>query len=266
MKIQPIARAFTLIELLVVIAIIGILLAILLPALEHVRHQSYITKCASNLRQIGQALTLYANENHGSRPRTLYSPGQPVTMGTGTTAADPFAAGGVAENDLTAPIYLLMVSQKLPAELFTCLYNDETNYEPDALAGPGRSNFSDYKKNLAYSFANPYPSQAAIDAGYPLKQPAQADIALASDLNPGVHPPVSDVLSVQPRMASSAMKKGLSLNHERDGMNVLFGDGHVAWETDPFCSQDEDNIFSTASGKVGDSPNKETDIVLLPAR
>src|SRR5438067_2425239 len=92
---------FTLMELLVSIGIIGLLMAILLPAIEHVRHQAYIDKCASNLRQIGQALAIYANENRGAWPQTTYVPGAPVSEGTNPAAANPFGPGGPQPNDVT---------------------------------------------------------------------------------------------------------------------------------------------------------------------
>jgi prepilin-type N-terminal cleavage/methylation domain-containing protein len=60
--------AFTLVELLVVIGIIAVLVAILLPALNRAREQANLIDCQSRLRQMGQALGIYATEHNGFLP------------------------------------------------------------------------------------------------------------------------------------------------------------------------------------------------------
>jgi prepilin-type N-terminal cleavage/methylation domain-containing protein/prepilin-type processing-associated H-X9-DG protein len=257
--------AFTLIELLVAIGIIGLLLGILLPAMEHVRHQGYIDKCASNLRQIGLAISMYSNENQGNFPRTLYIAGAPLTEGTGINATDPFQAGGPSANDLTAAPYLLLRTEHLPPEIFICPYNDATTYAVDSANPQKQCNFTDWKKNLAYSFADPYPDAAAVNVGYRLTNHSRSDFPIAADLNPGVKKPFADVTVGIIGASARVLEQANSLNHEQDGQNVLYADGHVTFQPTCLCGMSQDNIYTNQANLVPESPLNSTDAILLPA-
>jgi len=254
------SQGFTLVELLVVIGIIALLISILLPALNAAKERANRVKCASNLRQIGQGLLLYANDNKGAYPRTRYKVGQTLTFWSNPGYTDPFSvSGGPQENDVTAAIFLLVRNADLNPEVFIC---PSSNQEKDTLNGQpatSRSNFTS-SNNLSYSIANPYPNQNAVSLGYKLNSSVVADFTLFADRNDSDLTTVGNVAETSP---ASDQKKVNSRNHEGEGQNCLFNDGHCEWFTTTWCGANKDCIFAqaqTQAGTGGGAPTQQSPV------
>jgi prepilin-type processing-associated H-X9-DG protein len=269
---MPSRNGFTRTEAIVVGVVIVLVIAFLVILRLRQDTVSKRVDCFNNLRQIGQGLLLYANENRGQYPRVRKSmlgdggqePDPKPVYGTGAAATQPFADDGPAPNDVTAALFLLARTQGIIPERFVCpsSSNKPDDYTPQNVAQ--RSNFTDYRKNLSYSYANPYPSIAAIGSGYKLNFTISAEFAVAADKNPG-SADGSDVLSPKKDSPVAEIRKANSKIHRGDGQNVLFGDGHVEFASTSFCGVNRDNIYATGDGKINASPADANDSILLPA-
>jgi prepilin-type N-terminal cleavage/methylation domain-containing protein/prepilin-type processing-associated H-X9-DG protein len=114
-------NAFTLVELLVVIGIIGVLVAILLPALTKARKQAMIVECASNLRNAGQALFAYAADNQGNLPQFFADPVHPYSI-----------PGGYWMWDMEIPTRDALVHYGVTQQASYCPTNADTQSELSA--------------------------------------------------------------------------------------------------------------------------------------
>ncbi len=291
-------KGFTLIELLVVIAIIALLIAILLPSLAKARESAKRSACASNLKQIYTSLYQYGNENGSSFPIIPYGSDNDYTSKAivGEDAStnnydsdaeeDPFQlfkVGGSdqdADHSVSQNLWILCRYDYTQPEIFLCPSSEQAGQKANLIDGDhsGATCFCDFpwensSGTGSYSFIQPWTRPidgstitTGLSRGHSSADMWSAEVdprvVLASDANNGSDPTYRhDGSSGLPNY--NEMKDHVnSTNHNKEGQNVMFGDGHVSFEKSAYVGIDKDNIFTAMEDGYTGNPDADDNQVL----
>jgi len=238
-------RGFTLIELLVVVAIIALLVSILLPSLGKAKELANRVYCAANQRGIGQSLNLYAYDNNSIMPVTQ-PPTNPNswTNSFSSTAATGFPSADVLSSAVPtrkqgspiAGLWMLTLINQAPTKMMICKSDRSVTGPAQRVNGQGQifDNFQD-QYQISYSIVYPWLGAGVSPAW---RNHVSSTIPLMSDMAPLSGDGGKNTLA--PRGTAAAN----SSNHDDKGQNISYGDNHVEWQTNPYNSDTQDNLFT----------------------
>ena len=215
------SKAFTLIELLVVIAIIAILMGILMPTIQAAKERGRRTKCMANLRQVGLATAMYADENKGFVP--VFPKDGDWLWDVPRATADYLTENGAKRSILYCPGITLSVKDK---DVVAKWWELTSRRRVIGYAWIGkRGGGADYLNALAEAYKKPYCTKVTMrGAGF---------MELTTDAIPSVGNTVEGKTDVFYGIITEHVPEGHQSGHMKGakpaGGNILYLDGHCDW-------------------------------------
>jgi prepilin-type N-terminal cleavage/methylation domain-containing protein len=278
-------KGFTLIELLVVIAIIAMLLSILMPALNKVKQMAMRVICGTNMKGLGTAHMVYSSDYEDQYAVQGGKGHHPWADRT-----NPWDAPGVnwaLDTNFTitvgSSLFLLVREADVNPKSFVCPASNQEEYDGtnEGVSGGGPPmldlvemwDFGHIDDNgfgpgnsVSYAYHMPYGDSTDLGAGrYAASGTSTASFAIMADKNPwqdrklmrgtGSADTYMDyVQRMGPYYSDDAEKwevlRANSQAHNREGQNVLFGDGHSEWTKVSDVGVKHDNIYTPQGGSA----------------